>query len=49
MVKYFVKNNKTHKHPKPSSCTVQYEGEKLYDSPPEGIEKCDNCFTELPR
>ena len=48
-MKYFVKNLKVHKHPVPSTCTVKYDGEKLLDSPPSGTEKCDNCFTDLPR
>jgi hypothetical protein len=46
---YFVKNLKVHKYPVPSTCSTRYEGEKLYDTPPEGTEKCDNCFTGLPR
>jgi hypothetical protein len=48
-MKYFVKNKKIHKHPVPSSCKVKYTDEKLYSSPPSGYEKCDHCFTELPR
>ncbi|MBA7666682.1 hypothetical protein ES703_74763 [subsurface metagenome] len=48
--KYFLKDgDRVHKYPVPSSCTVRYDGEKLYDSPPEGHDKCDNCFTDLPR
>jgi hypothetical protein len=46
---YFVKNSKIHKYPVPSSCTVKYDGEKKYDTPPAGYEKCDHCFTNLPR
>jgi len=49
MVQYFVKNLKVHKYPVPSTCNVEYSGEKLHPTPPEGTEKCDNCFTELPR
>ncbi len=48
-MKYFVKNSKVHKYPVPATCNVQYSGETLHDSPPAGYEKCDNCFTELPR
>lgn len=48
-MKYFVKNSKVHKYPVPNSCTVKYTGETLYDNPPQGYEKCDNCFRELPR
>jgi len=47
-MKYFVKNLKVHKYPVPSTCKVKYTGEKLYDSPPAGYEKCDDCF-RLPR
>lgn len=49
MTKYFVKNQKVHKHPVPPTCTVGYSGETLHDQPPAGYEKCDNCFTDLPR
>ena len=48
-VKYFVKNLKVHKYPVPKTCPVKYEGEKLHDTPPPGYEKCDRCFTELPK
>jgi len=48
-MKYFVKNLKVHKYPVPATCKVTYTGEKLYDSPPAGYEKCDHCFPELPR
>jgi len=49
MVKYFVKNGeRTHKYPVPNNCNVHYNNEKLYDSPPKGIEKCDHCFN-LPK
>jgi hypothetical protein len=48
-MEYFVKNLKVHKHPVPSTCNVQYTNEHLYYTPPAGYEKCDNCFTELPR
>lgn len=48
-MKYFVKNLKVHKYPVPSTCTVKYGGETLHSSPPSGYEKCDNCFTNLPR
>ncbi|MCC6127484.1 MAG: hypothetical protein IT426_21205 [Pirellulales bacterium] len=48
-MKYFVKNDKVHKYPVPSSCNVKHTGEKLHDSPPAGYEKCDHCFTNLPR
>lgn len=44
MVKYFVKNLKVHKYPVPRDCKVKYNGEKLYDQPPPGYEKCDDCF-----
>lgn len=47
-MKYFVKNNKVHKHPVPKKCKVTYTNERLHDSPPSGYEKCDDCF-ELPR
>lgn len=43
-MQYFVKNDKTHKYPVPSTCSVKYTGEKLHDTPPAGIEKCDHCF-----
>jgi hypothetical protein len=48
-MKYFVKNNKVHKYPVPPTCTVKYTNEPLHDTPPAGHEKCDNCFTNLPR
>jgi hypothetical protein len=44
MVKYFIKNTRVHKYPVPSSCHVEYTGEKLYDTIPEGYDKCDHCF-----
>lgn len=49
MVRYFVKNLKVHKYPVPSQCKVTYTNETLYDSPPAGYEKCDDCYPELPR
>jgi len=49
MTQYFVKNLKTHKYPVPHTCSVNYGGEKLHEQPPTGYEKCDRCFTELPR
>jgi len=49
MVQYFVKNLKVHKYPVPDDCKVTYTGETLHYSPPEGYEKCDDCFPELPR
>ena len=48
-MKYFVKNLKNHKYPVPATCNVEYSNEQLHDSPLPGYEKCDNCFTELPR
>jgi hypothetical protein len=48
VMRYFVKNLKVHKHPKPKKCKVQYTGETLHSSPPDGYEKCDDCF-DLPR
>jgi hypothetical protein len=48
-MKYFVKNLKVHKYPVPASCNVKHTGETLHDEPPKGYEKCDNCFTNLPR
>lgn len=48
-MRYFVKNLKIHKYPVPSTCKVRYNEEPLHDSPPHGYEKCDDCFTNLPR
>lgn len=47
-MKYFVKNLKVHKYPVPLDCKVKYTGEPLHDNPPQGYEKCDDCFN-LPR
>jgi hypothetical protein len=46
---YFVKNNKVHKLPVPPTCNVKYDKEPTHPTPPSGYEKCDNCFTFLPR
>jgi len=48
-MKYFVKNLKNHKYPVPPTCKVKHTGEPLHDSPTPGYEKCDDCFTDLPR
>ena len=47
-MKYFVKNLKVHKYPIPARCKVKHTGETLYEAPPRGYEKCDDCFN-LPR
>jgi hypothetical protein len=47
-MQYFVKNDKVHKYPVPSNCKIVYSDEKLHADPPEGPEKCDDCFN-LPR
>ena len=48
-MKYFVKNLKIHKYPVPSSCNVKYTNETLHDTEPKGYEKCDSCYTNLPK
>jgi hypothetical protein len=48
-MKYFLKNIKVHKYPVPKNCKVKYTSERLCDSPPAGYEKCDDCFSHLPR
>lgn len=43
-MKYFIKNDKIHKYPVPSTCSVKYTGEKLHDTKPKGYEECEHCF-----
>jgi hypothetical protein len=47
-MQYFVKNLKIHKYPVPSSCKVEYDRQKCYDTETRGrgYEKCDDCFPE---
>jgi len=44
MDEYFVKNSKIHRYPIPKNCNVRYEKDKRYKLPPQGYEKCYNCF-----
>lgn len=54
MVQYWVKGDRIHKYPVPSSCTAIRANETLYFTEADakkhgGKDKCDNCFLELPR
>lgn len=54
MVQYWVKGDRIHKYPVPSSCNAKRINESLYFTIADakkhgGKDKCDNCFPELPR
>ena len=54
MVMYWLKGDRIHKHPVPSSCTAKRTEETLYYTVADakkhgGKDLCDNCFRELPR
>ena len=43
-MKYFVKNKRIHEYPLPPTCNVGYDLQTVYEHPPMGYERCEDCY-----